>query len=170
MKRDISNLITEIFKDKSIFLDLGFSNMESEVFYYLVKGNSMYEIASQMNLPLSTIKNIRDRRFYLIPIFLRRQLSYVNDSNLNSINNLLIELNLFIKQYFNQFDDYRDKDIRELNLSKRTIHALIAGNIKTAKELSNFTVQDLQRFKNLGSKSISDIKGELLKLGIFLKV
>ena len=168
MKKNASILITEIFKDKSVFLDIGFSKLESEVFYYLIKGNTLIEIADKLKIPLNSIRRIKDRRFHLIPVFIRRQLSYLNASNLEEINKTLVKFDILIKGYLDHLNYHHLNRINELNLSSRTVNALFAGNIKTVQELSEITVQELRKFKNLGNKSIIEIENELSKLGLSL--
>jgi DNA-directed RNA polymerase alpha subunit len=46
---------------------------------------------------------------------------------------------------------------RECNFSVRTINSLTNGDIKTIGELLNLSKKELQRFRNLGIKSMTEI-------------
>ena len=169
MKKSISYILTEVFKDKAIFTDIGFSNLESEVFYHLMQGHSISHTAEQLNLSSSLIKKIKDRRFHLVPQFIRRRLSYLSDNNISLINQKLSELELLIAAYFNFFEQFKIKRIGELELSSRVVNSLTAAGIKSIQDLIVLNDKDLLKIKNLGRKSINEIKAELSKLNLSLR-
>jgi DNA-directed RNA polymerase subunit alpha len=59
--------------------------------------------------------------------------------------------------------------VEELPLSVRSYNCLKATPIRTIGELTQKTEGDLLRTKNLGRRSINEIKDELGKLGLSLK-
>lgn len=59
--------------------------------------------------------------------------------------------------------------IEELELSKRSSNALKRGGINTIEELMEKTEDELMKYRNLGKKSLSEIKEKLTEIGISLK-
>lgn len=169
MKKNISFLVAELFKDKSVFLDMGFNGLEAEVFYYLMNGHSIAKISEILEVPLSKIRKIKDRKFHLVPIYMRRKLSYMNTTQVDKFNTLLLELNTVLKDYFLFFNNPATKQVRELNISERTINALFMQNIKTIAELAQLTIEDLSAIKNLGEKGITELQIALAQLGLALR-
>jgi len=59
--------------------------------------------------------------------------------------------------------------IDELNLSSRTTNCLKAFGIKYLKSLTETTENELRSIKNMGIRSINEIKDKLASLGFLLK-
>ena len=62
-----------------------------------------------------------------------------------------------------------DGQIEDLDLSMRSYNCLKRANITTIKDLVNTSEGDLNRVRNLGRKSIKEIKDKLHKRGLALK-
>ncbi|MEN3015313.1 MAG: DNA-directed RNA polymerase subunit alpha [bacterium] len=65
--------------------------------------------------------------------------------------------------------DILSKNIKDLNLSSRTYNSLKRIGISTLADLINYTEDDLITVRNLGGKSIQEIKQKLSELGLSLK-
>lgn len=61
------------------------------------------------------------------------------------------------------------KPIDELNLSVRAENALHNAHFKTAGDLSRVTLFELSKVKNLGERSIQEVRDALGKIGLGLK-
>lgn len=59
--------------------------------------------------------------------------------------------------------------IDELELTQRSSNCLKRANINTIEELANKTEDDMMKIRNLGRKSLDEIKEKLLGIGISLK-
>jgi len=67
------------------------------------------------------------------------------------------------------FSDILKTRIDSLNLSKRTLNALITANIRTLGGLARKKKEDLLEVKSIGEKGINEIKKVLNKFGLNLK-
>lgn len=59
-----------------------------------------------------------------------------------------------------------DKTIEELDLSVRSYNCLKRADIQTVKDLTEKTVADMMKVRNLGQKSLEEIKFKLADLGV----
>ena len=59
--------------------------------------------------------------------------------------------------------------IEELELSVRSYNCLKRANINTVEELTEKTEEDMMKFRNLGKKSLEEVKNKLAELGLGLK-
>ncbi len=59
--------------------------------------------------------------------------------------------------------------IEELDLSVRSYNCLKRGGIQTVLELTEKTEEEMIKFKNLGKKSLKEIKEKLAALGLGFK-
>lgn len=64
---------------------------------------------------------------------------------------------------------YEEESIDVLELSVRAEHCLQRVGIKTIGQLCAMTELDLAKLRNMGVKSVKDVKEKLLKLGCKLK-
>jgi len=62
-----------------------------------------------------------------------------------------------------------DTTIEELELSVRSSNCLKRAGINTVGELINKSEEDLMKVRNLGKKSLEEIKGKLEELNLSLK-
>jgi len=59
--------------------------------------------------------------------------------------------------------------VEELNLSRRTVNALVAGGVKTVGGLTRHRTSELKKMKGLGAKGITEIEKALKKHGLEIK-
>lgn len=59
-----------------------------------------------------------------------------------------------------------DKTIEELDLSVRSYNCLKRADIQTVKDLTERTEADMMKVRNLGTKSLDEIKLKLAELGV----
>jgi DNA-directed RNA polymerase subunit alpha len=62
-----------------------------------------------------------------------------------------------------------DMTIDELDLSVRSFNCLKRANIHTVQELAQLDEADLMRVRNLGKKSMDEVRQKLAGLGLKLK-
>ena len=61
---------------------------------------------------------------------------------------------------------YQDMTIDELDLSQRSQNCLKRASIQTVMELTQKTEEDMMKIKNLGKKSLKEVKEKLAHLGL----
>lgn len=70
-------------------------------------------------------------------------------------------------------DDKKEKKlemtIEELDLSVRSYNCLKRAGINTLQELTDKTESDMMRVRNLGRKSLEEVKNKLADLGLSLR-
>jgi DNA-directed RNA polymerase subunit alpha len=59
--------------------------------------------------------------------------------------------------------------IEELDLSVRSYNCLKRAGINTVQELANKTEEDMMKVRNLGRKSLEEVKNKLEELGLSLR-
>jgi DNA-directed RNA polymerase subunit alpha len=59
--------------------------------------------------------------------------------------------------------------IEELDLSVRSYNCLKCAGINTVQELTNKTEADMMKVRNLGRKSLEEVKNKLADLGLGLR-
>ncbi|MFE5278254.1 DNA-directed RNA polymerase subunit alpha C-terminal domain-containing protein, partial [Bacillus cereus] len=59
--------------------------------------------------------------------------------------------------------------IEELDLSVRSYNCLKRAGINTVQELENKTEEDMMKVRNLGRKSLEEVKHKLEELGLGLR-
>jgi DNA-directed RNA polymerase subunit alpha len=67
-------------------------------------------------------------------------------------------------------DDVKKTKIDDLNLSSRTVNALLMAGIKTVAGIVRKSEADLHEVEGLGEKAVEEIKEAIEKLGLSLKV
>lgn len=90
--------------------------------------------------------------------------------------NLFIELNeaaenleIMVEKEEDQKDKALEITIEELELSVRSFNCLKRANINTVEELVQKTEDDMMKVRNLGKKSLDEVKAKLDDLGLQLK-
>ena len=63
----------------------------------------------------------------------------------------------------------KDMAIEELELSVRSFNCLKRASINTVEELTQKTEEDMMKVRNLGMKSLVEVKNKLAELGLSLK-
>ena len=66
-------------------------------------------------------------------------------------------------------EKYLETTIEELDLSVRSFNCLKRAGIDTVADLINRTEDDMIKFKNLGKKSLDEVKNKLESLGLSLR-
>ena len=90
--------------------------------------------------------------------------------------NLFIELDdstgnmeIMVEKEEDQKEKALEMTIEELELSVRSYNCLKRANINTVEELTEKTEEDMMKFRNLGKKSLEEVKNKLAELGLGLK-
>ena len=169
MKKEIDKLTREIFNNQHLLTSIGFSKQESEIFYYLIQGLSISDIAQRLELPYREVRKIKNKRFHLIPVFLQRKLTQFSKFDLSNINLKLVQLNTVLSKHIEIFKSTQVYALKELNLSKRTLNSLIASNIHTTEDLTKYSKHHLMGLKNIGDTSIQEIIIVLDQLNLSLR-
>ena len=66
-------------------------------------------------------------------------------------------------------EDQKEMTIEELELSVRSFNCLKRAAINTVEELTQKTEDDMMKVRNLGKKSLDEVKAKLEELGLGLK-
>ena len=69
-----------------------------------------------------------------------------------------------------QVDKYQEMSIEELDLSVRSYNCLNRANIITVQELTQKTEDDMMKVRNLGKKSLKEVRDKLKALGLSFKI
>lgn len=64
---------------------------------------------------------------------------------------------------------YAEMTIEELDLSVRSYNCLKRAAISTVMELTNKTEEEMMKVRNLGRKSLKEVKGKLEALGLHFR-
>ena len=90
--------------------------------------------------------------------------------------NLFIELDdgadsleIMIEKEEDQKEKALEMTIEELELSVRSFNCLKRASINTVEELTERTEDDMMKVRNLGKKSLDEVKNKLEELGLGLK-
>ena len=73
------------------------------------------------------------------------------------------------KQEEDQKEKVLEMTIEELDLSVRSYNCLKRAGINTVQELANKTEEDMMKVRNLGRKSLEEVKHKLEELGLGLR-
>ena len=63
-------------------------------------------------------------------------------------------------------NEFQNKSIEDLELSVRSYNCLKRAGIQTVEELTQKTEEDMMKVRNLGKKSLKEVKEVLAKLGL----
>ncbi len=90
--------------------------------------------------------------------------------------NLFVELNdtaegmeIMVEKEENQKEKALEMTIEELELSVRSFNCLKRAAINTVEELTHRSEEDMMKVRNLGKKSLDEVKKKLEELGLSLK-
>lgn len=78
--------------------------------------------------------------------------------------------NIMDETIVEEHDKYQDMSIEELDLSVRSYNCLKRANIQTVQELTAKSEDDMMKVKNLGKKSLKEIKEKLKSCGLSFKL
>ncbi|MDR4074239.1 MAG: DNA-directed RNA polymerase subunit alpha C-terminal domain-containing protein, partial [Eubacterium sp.] len=94
---------------------------------------------------------------------------------LNEHLNLFIDLTdhansveIMVEKEENEKERIREMSIEELELSVRSSNCLRRANIDTVEKLTQKTEEDMIKVRNLGRKSLNEIKHKLAEIGLSL--
>lgn len=76
---------------------------------------------------------------------------------------------IMVEKEEDQKEKVLEMTIEELDLSVRSYNCLKRAGINTVQELSNKTEEDMMKVRNLGRKSLDEVKGKLDELGLSLR-
>jgi len=85
------------------------------------------------------------------------------------MNENLKNMTLMVEREENEKEKVLEMSIEELELSVRSNNCLRRANINTVQELINKTEEDMAKVRNLGKKSLNEIKKRLAEIGLSLK-
>ena len=110
------------------------------------------------------LQEIRDQ---LTKDVIKEQLLKLSDEEIKET--LVILNNEFAKRKEEEHKKSHGFYIEDLDFSVRTYNCLKRYGINDLYELQNMTIEDLMKVRNLGKKSVKEIKNKLLEMGIELK-
>ncbi|MEL6637856.1 MAG: DNA-directed RNA polymerase subunit alpha C-terminal domain-containing protein [Bacteroidota bacterium] len=170
MKKEISDFLLSIFQDEAFLLKLGLSPQESSIFYQVLNGATLKEIAKQNQQSIKAIKLTKQRCYRLIPLLIRRKVAFFQDSELEKINGKFYELDLLLSRYFDFTHAYnQSRKVKELNLSTRTINALRAYGITDITDLMRTSYEEIAGIHNLGENALMELELELSRFDVYWK-
>lgn len=76
---------------------------------------------------------------------------------------------IMVEKEEDQKEKVLEMTIEELDLSVRSYNCLKRAGINTVQELSNKTEEDMMKVRNLGRKSLDEVKSKLAELGLSLR-
>lgn len=79
------------------------------------------------------------------------------------------DLNVIEEPKEEAVDKFEDMTIEELDLSVRSYNCLKRAAISTVRELTQKTEEDMMKVRNLGKKSLKEVKEKLLAIGLSFK-
>lgn len=82
------------------------------------------------------------------------------------LNDIALETNIMAEEEEDTSHKVLDMPIEDLDLSVRSYNCLKRANIQTVQELINRTEDDMNKIRNLGKKSLKEIKEKVIELGL----
>ena len=76
---------------------------------------------------------------------------------------------IMVEKEEDQKEKVLEMTIEELDLSVRSYNCLKRAGINTVQELANKTEEDMMKVRNLGRKSLEEVKHKLEELGLGLR-
>jgi len=76
---------------------------------------------------------------------------------------------IMVEKEEDQKEKVLEMTIEELDLSVRSYNCLKRAGINTVQELTNKTEEDMMKVRNLGRKSLEEVKSKLAELGLSLR-
>ena len=86
-----------------------------------------------------------------------------------NLNEEINEVDIMIEKEEEEKNEILDTTIEELDLSVRSSNCLKRAGLDTVEELVNTTEEELMQIRNLGKKSLQEIKAKLAELDLTLK-
>ncbi len=85
------------------------------------------------------------------------------------LNEITRDMNIVAEPVEQATNKYEDMTIEELDLSVRSYNCLKRAGIATVLELTQRTEEDMMKVRNLGKKSLKEVKEKLLAIGLSFK-
>jgi DNA-directed RNA polymerase subunit alpha len=82
------------------------------------------------------------------------------------LQELTRDINIIKEEVEKADDDFSDKAIEELDLSVRSYNCLKRAGIQTIRELTQRSEEEMMKVRNLGKKSLKEIKDKLQALNL----
>jgi len=82
------------------------------------------------------------------------------------LNEMAVNANVMADEEVENTTKVLDMPIEDLDLSVRSYNCLKRANIQTVQELINRTEEDMNKIRNLGKKSLKEIKEKVIELGL----
>ncbi|NLY52918.1 MAG: DNA-directed RNA polymerase subunit alpha, partial [Firmicutes bacterium] len=79
------------------------------------------------------------------------------------------ELEIMVEKEEEEKDRILEMPIEELDLSVRSYNCLKRAGVNTVEELTRKTEEDMLKVRNLGKKSLQEVKDKLAELGLSLR-
>lgn len=79
------------------------------------------------------------------------------------------EMEILVEKEADQKEKAKELTIDELELSVRSFNCLKRASINTVEELTEHSEEDMMKVRNLGKKSLDEVKKKLAELGLSLK-
>lgn len=86
-----------------------------------------------------------------------------------TLNEITRDVNIVAEPVEQATNKYEDMTIEELDLSVRSYNCLKRAGIATVLELTQRTEEDMMKVRNLGKKSLKEVKEKLLGIGLSFK-
>ncbi len=86
-----------------------------------------------------------------------------------NLNEEINNVDVMVEKEEEEKDKILETTIEELDLSVRSSNCLKRAGLDTVEELTNTTEEDLMKVRNLGKKSLAEIKVKIAELGLSLK-
>lgn len=80
-----------------------------------------------------------------------------------------LNVEIMVEKEEDQKEKVLEMTIEELDLSVRSYNCLKRAGINTVQELANKTEEDMMKVRNLGRKSLEEVKHKLIELGLDLR-
>ena len=77
---------------------------------------------------------------------------------------------IMVEKEENQKEKALEMTIEELELSVRSFNCLKRASINTVEELTERTEEEMMKVRNLGKKSLDEVKAKLAELGLSLRL
>ena len=78
-------------------------------------------------------------------------------------------MEIMVEKEENQKEKALEMTIEELELSVRSFNCLKRANINTVEELTHKSEEEMMKVRNLGKKSLDEVKKKLEELGLGLR-
>ena len=79
------------------------------------------------------------------------------------------DLEIMVEKEEDQKEKALEMTIEELELSVRSFNCLKRASINTVEELTARTEEEMMKVRNLGKKSLDEVKAKLAELGLSLR-